>query len=87
MDVEIDIETSVLGFDPIPPKRKLLDLVPNFIVDRLRRWFGFPMPTPREHWHLCLFFVRTTLTTMMELEAGRVVAERPQHDIKPEDLN
>jgi hypothetical protein len=84
MDVEIAIDTDVLGFDPIPPKRQWLDFVPNFIVDRFRKWFGFPQPTPREHWHLSLFFVRTSLTTLMELEAGRVVAEAP---IDPKDLN
>ena len=78
MDVEVDVEKDVLGFSPTPPKRKLLDFVPNFIIDRFRRWFGFPQPTPREHWFLTLWFVRTSLTTLLTLDAERSAAPPPK---------
>ena len=66
MDIEIDINKQVLGFDPIPPKRALWDYVPSFIINPIRKFLGWPGPTPREHWHLSLVFVRHALDELIK---------------------
>lgn len=90
MDIEIDVHKDVLEFNPLPPKKVWLDYMPNFIIHPIRKMFAWPGPTPLEHWHLCLVFVKQTLDeliqyyheskTMKVLEFGYT----PEKEYKPE---
>lgn len=66
IDVDIDIDTDVLDFDPTPPRRRLLDLVPIFLLTFLRLRFGRPGPTPFEKWLISLIFVKSSLLILLE---------------------
>lgn len=66
LNIEIDVDTEILDFNPRPPPRTWLDFVPAFVVDFLRKRWGFPNATPRERWFLALLFVKTSLTTLIE---------------------
>jgi hypothetical protein len=91
IDLEINVDTDVLGFQPKPPARVLWDLFPSFLLHWIRRILGAPNITPRERWFLCMYFVRQTMDTLVELHnerpkyVGHSSASEP--DVKPEDLN
>lgn len=71
LDVEIDIDKEILGFDPRPPKFTWVDLVPDFIANFCRRRWDFPRPSPREKWFLALLFVKSSLQILIELDRDR----------------
>lgn len=89
MEIEIDVNKDILKFDPVPPKKVLLDYIPNFLVHPLRRFFGWPGPTPLEHWHLSLVFVRKALDELVaEYKQTRLMKVQefgydPQKEYKP----
>ena len=76
-DLEINIDNDVLGFKPAPPRRTLWDLLPSWLLFITRRALSFPAPTAREKWFLCLYFVRGSLDTLIELneEHNRAVVQ------------
>jgi hypothetical protein len=78
LEIDIDIDKDVLGFNPVPPKRTFWDYFPTWLMALTRRAFSFPQPTKREHWFLALFFVRGTLTTIVELHDSYTKPKPPE---------
>jgi len=65
MGIDLEIELNKLGELPLyPPRRRLVDLIPTFIVSWLRLKYSWPKASPREAWAVSGLMLRVSYQTL-----------------------
>ena len=64
MSIDMEIAVDDLGTLPLyPPRRRLVDLIPTFLISWLRKRYSWPKATPRETWAVSGLMLRVVYQT------------------------